>query len=126
MNSVGDRVIQDLERVKQKTAIIEEETRENTEKVEVLVDDRTDVGSVGRGDFDLQALENEYPKELVEKIYQSFANEKYKFRTVGGIAKDSGIDDGKTKELVEELEKKNIVKRYKGRGGRTIYSLNQN
>lgn len=125
MNSVGDKILHDLEQVKRKTDIIEEETKENAEKVEVLVEDRTDGGTVGSVDPNLQALENEMPKELVTKIFQSFNNDKFKFRTVGGIARDSGLDSDKAKELIEKLENKQIVKRYRGRGGKTIYSLTQ-
>lgn len=123
MTSVGDRIVQDLEKVKRKTDVIEEETKENSERVEVLMDEQTDGGSIATGQINLEELGNDIPSELVEKIINSFKNEKFKFRTVEGISRESGLDDNKTKDLIEKLEQKEIVKRYRGRGGKRIYSL---
>ncbi len=123
LNSVGDKVIQDLEKVKRKTAAIEEETKENTEKVGVLVDDQTDGGSDIKTQADVKGLPEGVTPETMSKIFEAFKNEKYKFRTVQGIAKDSGMGDEEMKELIGRLEQKNIVKRYRGRGGKQIYSL---
>ncbi|WP_422348812.1 YEATS-associated helix-containing protein [Flagellimonas sp.] len=123
MNSIGDRVIQDLEKIKRKTDVIEEETKDNSEKVEALVEEQTDGGTTAAKPRKLEEIKNEVPAEVANKIFESFQNEKYKFRTVEGIAKDSGLDSGETKALMDKLEQKNIIKRYRGRGGKRIYSL---
>ncbi len=123
MNSIGDKVIQDLEKIKRKTNVIEEDTKDNSEKVEALVEEQTDGGTGSVAPQKFEEIKNEVSPKVAAKIFESFKNEKYKFRTVEGIAKDSGLNDVEAKALIEKLEQKNIVKRYKGRGGKRIYSL---
>ena len=123
MNSIGDRVIQDLEKIKRKTEVIEEETKDNSEKVEALVEVQTDGGTAKVKPQKLEEIKSEIPTDVADKIFKSFQNEKYKFRTVEGIASDSGLDSSETKALIDKLEQKNIIKRYRGRGGKRIYSL---
>lgn len=134
LQSLGDKLLQELKEVKQK----QEELSETTD---VLVAENSDPAESGNP---AEAPENE-PKtgsefeayipgqtekapETVqmsdEQKVMAALRGKYAFRTVEGMAKDSGMDQGSVQAKLLELEIKGKVKKTKrARDGAVVWSL---
>jgi len=123
LQSVADKVIKDIEDVKRKTDKIEEESNQNKEKVNELIEDKTDYKSSLLSKVTLSDIESNIDSENLKKIYKSFQNENFKFRTVNGIASESGIPELVINKAISSLKEKKLVKQFKGKNEIEIFSM---
>jgi len=118
LQSVGERVIRDLEEVKKKT-------NDYKEIVEELAEDKTDneesTVAVPTAEDIIPQIEN----PNMSALYKTFQNEKFKFRTISGLAKESSLDKSQVEGIISTLEGNKLVKRFKGKGGKNIYSMTE-
>lgn len=127
LQSVSDRVIQDLQ---DKTRKIEEETTENKEKVEALIDKNVDEPNAADIDVENPIQKAEVLKEKAEDkdlnaLLKSFSESNYSFRTINGLSKSTGLEISETKKLVKELENKEVLRMHKRKDGTSIYSITE-
>ena len=122
LQSVSDKVIQDLQ---QKTTRIEREALENREKVDVLIDDKTlqtDLRS------NLAAVSIDIEPMLIQgkatdEFLELFSSDTYRFRTLGGMSKELGIEEDIAADILRELESKELVKGFTNTEGNRIFSI---
>ena len=133
LQTLGDRVIKELEEVKQKTQKLEEETEENAAKVDVLVDNNTDHDleeDLATRDHGLvsKGIKNEgQRKELsdMEKVIQTFRNKNYSFRTLESIAKECDLDIAKVEQLILKMKEEKLIRKFSTKRGKPIYAINK-
>lgn len=123
LETISDKVIRDLQ---ERTSKIEEETLENSEKVEVLIDKSLEGESVleSTHDKEVETIKNQVNDSQLNSIIDAFKSSQYNFKTLHGLSKDIGFDINKTRKLTNELSQQNIIKSHKRKDGSTIYSMN--
>jgi len=90
LQSVSDKVIQDLQN---KTQKIEVETSANTEKVEALVETNSDdVEEIEKNTSKVEVLKEKADDIKTNDLLDAFTSSKFSFRTIGGLSKTTGIE----------------------------------
>jgi len=122
MDSVGDKVIRELEEVKQKTEEMKKETEENKEKVNELIDEKTDDGekSAEIPVIDVQLVNQDF---VQSPLITTLANSKHKFRTIPNLVQESGLDENEVNTLLSNLQKNNMIKQFKNNKGKPLYTI---
>lgn len=75
-------------------------------------DSKLNVASETLSDLDKSSL----------SVLHSLTNKNYSWRTLSGIIKDTGLDQSKIKDILHELEDKNLADTSKSSAGKTIWS----
>jgi hypothetical protein len=136
IDTIGDRILKELEQTKNKVNSTNEKLeqttqalQENEDKIDVLVDNETDF------DEDIiinQNLKNDIIQMSTQtdddlsdqtfKIIKSF-NDKYKFRTIKGIANELNYSPTIVQFIMDGLEKQAVVKKLSSSNGNIIWAL---
>jgi hypothetical protein len=130
INSIGDKILKDIENTKAKVNTALNEVRKNEEKIEILVSSETESDDEMKiiSEIKLEELtpgnkfNDEDMKTQIDKIVKSF-NGKYKFRTFTGIAKELNYPPNIVKIILEGLEKEGATKRFNKNDGKEIWAL---
>lgn len=130
INSIGDKIIKDLECTKEKADTALNETRKNEEKIDILVSKETEVDDELKSISDIKLKEIKSQKifkdedinTIMDKIVKSF-DSKYKLRTHTGIAKELNHSPIIVKFILEELEKEGATKHFIKSDGNIIWGL---
>jgi len=122
LQSVSDKVIQDLQ---QKTTRIEQETLENREKVDVLIDDKTLQSDLRSN---IAAISEDIEPTLIldkatDEFLDLFSSDTYRFRTLGGISKELGVEEDLATDILKKLEADELVKGFTNTDGNRIFSI---
>ena len=131
LQTLGDKLLQEVNEVKQKQEELSETTdvlvAQNSDPVDAPASDNdtkirgaNELESFKEGDAAgaFQAMNEE------QKIMRSLQSGKFAFRTVEGIAKDSGMSAGEVQSTLIEMETKGRVKKTRrARDGATVWTL---
>ncbi|MGK4568138.1 YEATS-associated helix-containing protein [Flavobacterium sp. 3HN19-14] len=130
INTIGDKILKDIENTKIKVDKALTEVKETEEKVDFLVTNETDKGGSEENELeinienfkDLNQFKDEDFNTQLSNIAKSFEG-KYKFRTVEGIAKELKYTPRIVKLILEALEKEGAVKRLVDKDNKNIWGL---
>ena len=130
INSIGDKILKDIETTKDKVNTALREVKKTDEKVDLLVSNETEseIEEDSLSNINLEELvpktqfTDDDIKTQVDKIVQSF-NEKYTFRTHTGIGKELQYPANLVKLILEGLEKVGATKRLVRNDGTEIWAL---
>lgn len=129
ISSIGDKILTDLEKTKEKVKDLENTTKVNEETINFIVSAETEVEELElptksvfeklnvRKAFEVDAFHNQQ-----NKIIDSFSG-KFKFRTLKGISKYTNEDEVVTKTKLEDLEHRGIIKKLNRVDGEDLYAL---
>lgn len=129
INSVGDKILKDIERTNDKVDEVISSTKENEEKIDFIVSADSEVDEVASdakidlGEFKIQStFEDDDVKTQIEKIIKSFG-ERYKFRTAKGIAKELNYNETVTSAILEGLKTEGLSRKLTTRDGKVLWAL---
>jgi hypothetical protein len=130
INSMGDKILKDIENTKDQVRKALVEVKENEEKLDLLVSNETDKSEsleseINIEDFKiLNTFKDDALKIQLNNIVRSFKGE-YKFRTATGISKELNYPDTIVKITLEELEKAGVTKKLMNKDNKVIWALTQ-
>jgi hypothetical protein len=133
LETLGDKVMSQLEEVKQKTEKIEGDTEENSALVDVLVGKEVSAAGkeiehgdenefVAKGDLE-GTSRSASPLSDEEKIVQYFQKGGYSFRTFDAISSGCNIGQDELKHVLASMKEKNKIREFSNRSGSTIFAL---
>jgi len=124
INSIGEKILKDLENTKAKADTALSETRKTEEKLDILVSPETEVDDeINLSELKLESSFNDEDlKTQMYRIVNSFKG-KYKFRTHTGIAKELNYTTNVVKIILEGLETNGAVKRFTKSDGKEVWGL---
>ena len=132
INSIGEKILRDLENTKSQVNQVINETKENEEKLDFLVssesdsaDDIQDSAEIDLSEFRAQNQFNDDEiKEKLDKVINAFKG-KYRFRSVKGLSKELNYPETIIKSILEGLEKEGATKRFVRKDGKTLWGLSK-
>jgi hypothetical protein len=130
INSIGEKILKDLENTKSQVNKVISETKENEEKLDILVSNESEIEedtigspSINFSEFKAQnKFDDDEIKTRLDKVVNTFKG-KYKFRSIKGIAKELNYPENIVKIILEGLEKEGATKRFVGKDGKTLWAL---
>lgn len=126
INSMGERILKDLQETKDKANEAIDSAKATEEKVDVLVSTEAEIDSTETESNQLESFQNLLPsqlsnsRDLIDKIIKSFDDPKYKFRTSQGIAKVANSNRIVVIKMLEELRKLGITRKIVSKEDKTI------
>jgi len=113
LQSLADRILKELNEVKK-------ENKENQEKVDAIVYQNSDDKKVEPiTDTKLKAKAG----DEVEKIISALQGEKFTFRTITGLVKETNANESTIKSILLHLEDKDYAKQMKRNDGVNLWTL---
>lgn len=115
INSMGEKILRDLENTKDKANEAISTAKDNEEKLDFIVASESDIGEV-ESTFDitdfkiLSKFNDDDIGEQVKNVIKSF-NGRYKLRTVAGISKEVGYSINIIQVILDTLENSGIMKK---------------
>lgn len=134
IDTIGDKVLKELQQTKDKVNSTSDKLertsqalQESEDKIDVLVDNETEVDEddVNINIEGLSQLSQKTDDDLSDqtfKIVNSFTN-KYKFRTIKGIAKELKYSHTIVEFILDGLEKQGVVKKLTNSHGEILWAL---
>lgn len=128
ISSVGDKILTDLEKTKEKVRNLENTTKANEQTIDFIVAAETEADGLEstRKDFQKLNIKKAFGDDAIQnqqnKIIDSFSG-KFKFRTLKGISKYINDDEVVTKTKLEDLEHRGIIKKLDRADGEDLYAL---
>lgn len=129
ISSIGDKILKDLERTKDKVDKVISSTKENEEKIDFIVstdaevDDAEIESKIDLGDLKVQTnFTDDNFNTQIEKIIKSYSG-KYKFRTAKGIARDLNYNEIVTEKILESLQNQGLAKKITNSHGLVFWAL---
>ena len=126
INSMGERILKDLQETKDKANEAIDSAKATEEKVDVLVSTEAEIDSTETESNQLESFQDLLPsqlsnsRDLIDKIIKSFDDPKYKFRTSQGIAKVADSNRIVVIKMLEELRKLGITRKIVSKEDKTI------
>ncbi len=110
IQTLGDKILKEVEEVKERTKA-NSDTIESLVAVDAEEDDEEQGGRSG-----MQQLRQADPVRAQDaaNVIKEMSDNRYRFRSISGIAAKAGVTRDQTAELLEELESKNLVRKLKG------------
>lgn len=129
INSVGDKILKDLERTNDKVDQVINSTKANEEKIDFIVSTETEVDEIEEQskidlkDFKVQTtFEDDEMETQIDKIIKSFT-ENFKFRTSKGIARELNYHETVTKSILDGLQGQGLIKKLTSSNGKVLFAL---
>lgn len=130
ITTISEKILRDLEKTKAKADTALNQSRENEEKIDLVISNETELDDEAKtvADIDLTSLKSdssfsdEDPKIQMDKIIKSFGG-KYKFRTDTGIAKELNYSLTIVNIILDFLEKSGAAKKFIKKDGKVIWGL---
>ena len=128
ISSVGDKILTDLEKTKEKVRNLENTTKANEQTIDFIVAAETEADGLEstRKDFQKLNIKKAFGDDAIQnqqnKIIDSLSG-KFKFRTLKGISKYINDDEVVTKTKLEDLEHRGIIKKLDRADGEDLYAL---
>lgn len=130
INSIGEKILKDLEQTKSKVTKIMNEKEENEEKLDILISNESDIDdeTIDAPIIDLsnfrasEKFKNENVQAYLHNIINAMKG-RYKFRTSRGLAKELRYPENNVKIVLEVLENEGAVRRFTGKDGKTLWAL---
>ncbi len=126
ISTVGDKVLREVQEAKQKAESAIFETKKNEESLELLIDSESEEDEdIKNGKIDTTDIEGdiansvsnksvqELAKDDVTKVLIELKNEKFKFRSIKGLASKSGTSPLTVQLALIELEKRELLRKLK-------------
>lgn len=131
INSIGDKILKDLEQTKNKVDKAMSSMKENEEKLDFIVSSESEIddadleSKINLNEFNIQ---NKYAdddiKTQIDKIVKSFSG-KYRFRTTQGIAKELDYNSTLVETILEGLQGQGVLKKLTNKNGKVLWALTQ-
>lgn len=129
INSIGDKILKDLEKTNEKVDQVISSTKANEEKIDFIVSAETEVDEIEEHskidlkDFKVQAtFEDDDMRTQMDKIIKSFTR-KFKFRTAKGISKELNYNETVTKTFLDGLQGQGVIKKLTSSDGKVLWAL---
>ncbi len=130
INSIGEKVLRDLENTKSQVNQVINETKDNEEKLDFLVtsesdseEDIEDSLGINLSEFKSKTQFNDDDiKEKLDKVVNAFKG-KYRFRSVKGLSKELNYPETLIRTILEGLENEGATKRFVRKDGKTLWGL---
>ena len=130
INSIGEKVLRDLESTKSQVDQVIKETKENEEKLDFLVssesdsdDDIIDTAEINLTEVKAKNKFNDDEiKEKIDNIVNAFKG-KFRFRSVKGLAKELNYPENIIETILKGLEKEGATKRFVRKDGKILWGL---
>lgn len=113
LQSLSDRILKELNEVKK-------DNKENAEKVDAIVSQKSDDKQTEN--FSDEKLKQKAGNDL-NNIITALQNDKYTFRTITGLAKDTALSEQAIKAILLQLEDREIVTQVRRSDGITLWAL---
>ncbi|MCK6601606.1 MAG: hypothetical protein L6Q77_07245 [Bacteroidetes bacterium] len=116
LKTVGDNVLKEAKDANRKAEEAISTAKENEEKVSVIVAQNTEPNQeVSSSKIDIKAIENDVKEKVkgdVDNVINALKSSKYAYRTAKGLAKEVNSDVKVITQILEELEKHDVVKHF--------------
>lgn len=130
INSIGDKILRDLEKTKRELNKAITETKDNEDKIDFLVSIETDSEEETESHHcvDLNQFKQEKNivdksiNEKVEKVINAFYG-KFRFRTIKGLVKELKYSENEIKSILEKLEIDGLAKQFALKDGKNIWAM---
>ncbi|NER15032.1 hypothetical protein GWK08_16370 [Leptobacterium flavescens] len=131
INTIGDKILKDIENTRNKADQALSQVQENEEKVDLLVSNEAEIEEEEvqtEPQIDLAGFRSQHQmadddaQDQIDGVVNAFTG-KYKFRTLEGITKELKSTTGVVRSLLEEMEKEGAAKRLTRQDGKTIWGL---
>ncbi len=128
INSIGDKVLKDLEETKEKVEKVENATKTNEKTLDFIVSAETEGENdvVETSKFQKikihSAIDADATESKQDRIIGAFSG-KFKFRTLKGISTYANIEEPILNSILDDLENKGIVKKLNRENGDDLYAL---
>lgn len=129
INSIGDKILKDLEKTNDKVDQVISSTKANEEKIDFIVSTETEVDEIEEQskidlkDFNVQTtFEDDDLKTQMDNIIKSFTG-KFKFRTAKGISKELKYNETVTKTILNGLQGQGVIKKLTSNDGKVLWAL---
>lgn len=113
LQSLADKILKELNEVKKENA-------DNTEKVDAMVSQKSDDRQTNK--FTDENLKIKAGQD-VEKIITALQNEKFAFRTISGIAKETESSESTVRSVLIQFEEKGYTKQIERSDGIKLWTL---
>ncbi len=129
INSVGERVLKDLEKTNIKIEEAMSNTKQNEEKLDILVSSESDIDEEEVSvNIDLSKFKEHKKfadddiKTQIDKVIKSFLG-KYRFRTAKGISKELDYNVIIVESILNELQEQGMLKMLTDKDGKTLWAV---
>jgi len=131
INSMGEKILRDLEKTKEKVNEAISSVKENEEKIDFIVSSESDIDdSEIQSKINLSDLTSQSPfadddiTMQTDKVIKSFAG-KNRFRTVQGISKELNYTPLIVESILNGFQSHGVTKKLKGKDNRELWALTQ-
>lgn len=129
INSMGEKILQDLEKTKDRANEAILTAKENEEKLDFIVSSESEMDEQDiQSQLEMSEFQSQSPfvdddiKSQTNQILGSF-NEKFKFRTAKGIAKDLSYSVAIVETILNQLQSHGITKKLTAKSGLSLWGL---
>jgi len=134
--SIGEKVISEINKTKEKLEIVKQEQIETSEKIGVILENESEpksLANIGNIESTTKIMVSDQlgqgggtvndKDELLKEVLDTFSGGEFKFRTIDGISKELKYPSQTVEIIVKTFEQNGILKKIKGPDGRELWGL---